>query len=329
MLIMVVLIAQAAVAGELGRPGSAGPLAPAARPLGDRPHHGPRGTDHARLRAGGEHRGAARGVGAGDVLPGHAGRDGRLRPADHGGDQLLPACPAPAQVRDLVGHSPVPVPRARDGVRPPDLHRRLLHRPPAGAGAVDRGLGGHRGAGARCTGSRSRSGGACGTSSGWSRSARRRPGSSRWSAGGGTSTGWRCPAASSSTGTSSPGGCGGRGTRTRCPPCRGRRTSGSPSRGSATRAGRRPACGPGTRVAIEGPYGTFTDHARLREGVALFAAGVGITPVRALLEDLPAGVDVVVVVRASTPADLVHRDEVAALVRQRRGRLQEIVGLAA
>jgi ferredoxin-NADP reductase len=83
---------------------------------------------------------------------------------------------------------------------------------------------------------------------------------------------------------------------------------------------------PGTRVAIEGPYGTFTDHARLREGVALFAAGVGITPVRALLEDLPAGIDVVVVVRASTPADLVHRDEVAVLVQQRRGRLQEIVG---
>ena len=83
---------------------------------------------------------------------------------------------------------------------------------------------------------------------------------------------------------------------------------------------------PGTRVAVEGPYGTFTSHALVREGVALFAAGVGITPVRALLEDLPAGVDVVVVVRASTPADLVHRDEVATLVRQRRGRLQEIVG---
>ena len=83
---------------------------------------------------------------------------------------------------------------------------------------------------------------------------------------------------------------------------------------------------PGTRVAIEGPYGTFTEHARRREGVALFAAGVGITPVRALLEDLPAGVDVVVVVRASTPAELVFRKEVATLVRQRRGRLQEIVG---
>jgi len=83
---------------------------------------------------------------------------------------------------------------------------------------------------------------------------------------------------------------------------------------------------PGTRVAIEGPYGAFTDYARTRDGVALFAAGVGITPVRALLEDLPAGVDVVVVVRASTTADLVHRDEVAELVRQRRGRLHEIVG---
>jgi predicted ferric reductase len=83
---------------------------------------------------------------------------------------------------------------------------------------------------------------------------------------------------------------------------------------------------PGTWVAIEGPYGAFTHHARIRDGVALFAAGVGITPVRALLEDLPSGVDVVVVVRASTAADLVHRDEVATLVKQRGGRLQEIVG---
>jgi predicted ferric reductase len=83
---------------------------------------------------------------------------------------------------------------------------------------------------------------------------------------------------------------------------------------------------PGTWIAIEGPYGAFTQHARTRDGVVLFAAGVGITPVRALLEDLPAGVDVVVVVRASTAADLVHRREVTALVRQRGGQLHEIVG---
>ena len=83
---------------------------------------------------------------------------------------------------------------------------------------------------------------------------------------------------------------------------------------------------PGTRVAFEGPYGVFTDHARLSDGVLLVAAGVGITPLRALLEDLPAGADVVVIVRASTPADLVHRTEIAALVQHRRGRLHELIG---
>jgi predicted ferric reductase len=83
---------------------------------------------------------------------------------------------------------------------------------------------------------------------------------------------------------------------------------------------------PGTRVFVEGPYGAFTRHARSSERVALIAAGVGITPLRALLEDLPASVEVSVVVRASTPDDIVHRDEVAELVRRRGGQLHELVG---
>lgn len=83
---------------------------------------------------------------------------------------------------------------------------------------------------------------------------------------------------------------------------------------------------PGTRVAIEGPYGLFTDHARLSDGVLLVAAGVGITPLRALLEDLPRHADVVVIVRASTAADLVHRAEISALVKNRNGRLHEVIG---
>jgi predicted ferric reductase len=83
---------------------------------------------------------------------------------------------------------------------------------------------------------------------------------------------------------------------------------------------------PGTRLAIEGPYGTFTHHARSSDRVALVGAGVGITPLRALLEDLPASVDVVVIVRASTKEDLVHHDEIVALVEQRGGRLFELVG---
>jgi len=83
---------------------------------------------------------------------------------------------------------------------------------------------------------------------------------------------------------------------------------------------------PGTRVAIEGPYGTFTHHARSTDRVALIGAGVGITPLRALLEDLPESVAVTVVVRASTPEDIVHRDEVAALVAQRGGEFHEVIG---
>jgi predicted ferric reductase len=83
---------------------------------------------------------------------------------------------------------------------------------------------------------------------------------------------------------------------------------------------------PGTRLAIEGPYGVFTKHARHGDKLLLAGAGVGVTPLRALLEDLPAGVDVDVVVRASSPELLVLRDEVRALVRRRGGRLHEVTG---
>jgi ferredoxin-NADP reductase/DMSO/TMAO reductase YedYZ heme-binding membrane subunit len=83
---------------------------------------------------------------------------------------------------------------------------------------------------------------------------------------------------------------------------------------------------PGTRVAIEGPYGVFTEDRRHGHRVLLVGAGVGITPVRALVEELPDDSDVVVIVRGSTHEDLVHRDEVAHHVERRRGRLLELVG---
>ncbi|MFD4554488.1 ferric reductase-like transmembrane domain-containing protein [Streptomyces sp. NPDC058469] len=44
---------------------------------------------------------------------------------------------------------------------------------------------------------------------------------------------------------------------------------------------------PGTRALIEGPYGTLTARRRTHPGMLLMAAGIGITPMRALLEDVP------------------------------------------
>lgn len=40
----------------------------------------------------------------------------------------------------------------------------------------------------------------------------------------------------------------------------------------------------GTRVSIEGPYGLFTNAARTSPKLAIIAAGIGVTPIRALLE---------------------------------------------
>jgi ferredoxin-NADP reductase/DMSO/TMAO reductase YedYZ heme-binding membrane subunit len=86
------------------------------------------------------------------------------------------------------------------------------------------------------------------------------------------------------------------------------------------------AVAPGTRVAIEGPYGTFTSDTAERDRVLLIGAGVGTAPVLALLQELPPAADVTVLLRGSTPADLVLRDEVAGEVGRRGGRLVELVG---
>jgi ferredoxin-NADP reductase len=83
---------------------------------------------------------------------------------------------------------------------------------------------------------------------------------------------------------------------------------------------------PGTRVLIEGPYGAFTHHARRRPKVLLVAAGVGVTPVRALFEELPDRVDVVTILRGSSHQDLVLREEIDALARRRKAKVHEVVG---
>lgn len=83
---------------------------------------------------------------------------------------------------------------------------------------------------------------------------------------------------------------------------------------------------PGTAVGIEGPYGVLTPMVRCQPSVALFAAGIGITALRCLLEDLPADAAPVVVLRAGSAAELPLLDEVVALTEERGGRLVELYG---
>src|SRR5580765_571926 len=72
---------------------------------------------------------------------------------------------------------------------------------------------------------------------------------------------------------------------------------------------------PGTRVIAEGPFGLFTEAARRREKVLLVAGGIGITPVRALMEDMRG--DVAVVYRVVADTDLVFREELERLAQKR------------
>lgn len=78
---------------------------------------------------------------------------------------------------------------------------------------------------------------------------------------------------------------------------------------------------PGTRVLAEGPYGRLTGGVRQRTGVLLMAAGIGVTPLRGLLEDLdyrPGAATLLY--RANAPADFALRAELDA-VADKRGAL--------
>ena len=84
---------------------------------------------------------------------------------------------------------------------------------------------------------------------------------------------------------------------------------------------------PGTRVFIEGPYGTFTDRARTSLAVALVGAGIGIAPIRALLEDAGfAPGHATVILRASVSEELYLLDEIEQLCRRRGAVLHLLVG---
>jgi predicted ferric reductase len=84
---------------------------------------------------------------------------------------------------------------------------------------------------------------------------------------------------------------------------------------------------PGTKVLTEGPYGAMTAARRTRRKVLLIAGGIGITPLRALFETLPAAPgELTLVYRLSRDTDAVFRNELIALARHRGARLEIVSG---
>lgn len=83
----------------------------------------------------------------------------------------------------------------------------------------------------------------------------------------------------------------------------------------------------GTSVFVEGPYGVFTGATRTKARVLLVAGGIGITPLRALLEELPAARgNLTLVYRASHENEVVFRNELDELASLRGATIHYLVG---
>ncbi|WP_404349109.1 ferredoxin reductase family protein [Phycicoccus jejuensis] len=84
---------------------------------------------------------------------------------------------------------------------------------------------------------------------------------------------------------------------------------------------------PGTRVLVEGPYGRMHGGVRTRRKVLLMGSGIGITPMRALFEELPQHPgDVTVVHRVRSRAEAVLADELRSLAAARGARYLLVEG---
>lgn len=81
---------------------------------------------------------------------------------------------------------------------------------------------------------------------------------------------------------------------------------------------------PGTRVFAEGPYGAFTAMHRTRPEALLIAGGVGVTPIRALLEEIDG--HAVVIYRVAGERDAVLYDELRELALTKGAELHLVTG---
>ncbi len=92
---------------------------------------------------------------------------------------------------------------------------------------------------------------------------------------------------------------------------------------SAALAGMRP----GTRVLVLGPFGALTAERRSRRQVLLLAGGIGVTPLRALFQTLPAAPgELTFVYRSRSIDEMALRGELVEIARRRDQRLHLMPG---
>jgi ferredoxin-NADP reductase len=80
----------------------------------------------------------------------------------------------------------------------------------------------------------------------------------------------------------------------------------------------------GSRVLVEGPYGAFTALHQGTPATLLLAGGIGVTPIRALLEEVTGGT--IVIYRVSSTVDAVLLPELETLAAQRGADLRVVAG---
>jgi len=82
----------------------------------------------------------------------------------------------------------------------------------------------------------------------------------------------------------------------------------------------------GTRAFVEGPYGNLTTDDQRAHRTLLVAGGIGITPLRAIMEERAAAGPVTLLYRVRDRADLVFKGELDAIADRTGARVHYLVG---
>jgi predicted ferric reductase len=82
----------------------------------------------------------------------------------------------------------------------------------------------------------------------------------------------------------------------------------------------------GTRVVAEGPYGVFNAKRSYGKRVVLIAGGVGVAPIRAVLEDFTSDTEIDLIYRVVTEEELILKKEIESLVLGKDARIHYLIG---